>query len=167
MSNHSHPIYIFGVYIPPKTSAVRSHECLSLISDAVLKIKTEVRESHILIGGDFNHRDMSVAIGDYNDLEILPSPPLRGEASLDVTACSFGRFHHSTTVHDPLETEDGQSKSDHSFIVHSFNIAHRHDFEWIRYRVRRINDRAIEKYDALIKAADLEVRLDEDPDSAV
>ena len=49
LHNNTRPFFVIGVYISTKYKASQYHECLSLISDAVLKIKTEVKEAYIMI----------------------------------------------------------------------------------------------------------------------
>ena len=124
--NNTRPLVIVAVYIPPKSTAKQSADCLECVSDAVLKIKTDVQESYIIVGGDLNGRDLAGALGDYNDVAILDAPPSRASAKLDVSACNFGASHVRTEIRDPLETEDGQSRSDHAFLSYHFTLIHRH-----------------------------------------
>ena len=131
LANHTTPFFVFAVYLPPKATAKQTADCLELISQAILRIKTELRESLILIGGDFNKRDLTPAIGDYVDLAVLDSPPTRGDAHLDITACNFAPALLSCQANQPLETEDGQSVSDHAFLSYKFNIRHTHEFQWL------------------------------------
>ena len=60
---------------------------------------------------------------------------------------------NSRTQH-PLTTNTEEQASDHNFISYHFRLQHRHDFSWIRYRVRQISDAAILKYDKMIKETD-------------
>ena len=167
IKNHTRPLFVFGVYIPPKSSAAQTQECMEFISEAILKIKTEVRESYIVVGGDLNNRDLTAAIGDYQDLTEIPTDPSRGGAHLDILASNFNNSLKKTAANDPLETEDGQSKSDHAFLSYHFALKHKHDFHWIHYRVRQITDKNIEKYDKLMREADWAVRDGEDLDTLV
>ena len=78
------------------------HECLVLISDAILKIKTENTNPYLVIAGDFNKKDVTKAIGDYQDLQIIETDPTRGDAHLNLAAVSFIHELESTGNHAPL-----------------------------------------------------------------
>ena len=147
IKNNTRPLYVFGVYLCPKCKAAHYHECLTLISDAILTIKTEVRESYFAIGGDLNCRDIQEAIGDYEDVSIIATTATRGEATRDVAACNFNDSLISATVNSPLQTAGDACASNHSFVAYNFCLRHRHNFEWVRYSVRQISDAAITRYD--------------------
>ena len=73
--NNTTPLFVIAVYIPPKSIAARSAECLSLVNEAILKIKLDVKEAYILVAGDLNKRNIHDAIGDYSDFNVLATPP--------------------------------------------------------------------------------------------
>ena len=75
MQNNTRPIFILGVYISTKYKAAQYHDCLSTLSEAILKIKTEAKDPYIILGGDFNHRNVTEAIGDYPDMKIVDTAP--------------------------------------------------------------------------------------------
>ena len=75
--NNSRPFFVFAVYFPPKMRVDLVRDAMNLVSEAILKIKTEFSSPYILIGGDMNGFDLSHMIGDHNDIKILPSPPTR------------------------------------------------------------------------------------------
>ena len=53
-------VVVFGIYIPPKNTAKQSKEALELLSDGILKAKSEYEDPIIIIGGDFNRRELSL-----------------------------------------------------------------------------------------------------------
>ena len=141
-----------------RNKAKNSAECLELVAEAVLKIKMEFREAYIIIGVDLNNRSLEDAVADFNDVTVLDSPPTRGDAKLDIAACNFGGSIAAMTLSAPLETDDGQSRSDHMFLSYDFALKHKHDFRWVKYRVRTITDRSIQEYDEAMRKADWATR---------
>ena len=109
MPNNTRPFFIIAVYIPPKMLAKNYHECFELISEAILKIKTECKDPYIVIGGDLNRRDIAEAIGDYPDIQILDSPATRNDTRLDVAAASFHSEVLSAESYPPLITTEDLS----------------------------------------------------------
>ena len=151
--NNSRPIYIFGVYISPGSKAANYHECLELLSDAILKVKTSVREAYIVVGGDLNRRDIHEAIGDYANIHVLTSTATRGDSTLDISACNFHNELVKTIVTEPL-TSTSETASDHSFVSYHFALKHKHDFHWIRYKIRRVTEEWNTMYNKMMRAMD-------------
>ena len=138
MPNNTRPLFIFGVYLPPKMKADSVRQAMNLLSEAILRIKSESAGAYILIGGDFNGFDTTTMIGDYDDIDILPSPPTRNNAKLDIIASSFNADIVDSSVFPPLSA-DNQNTSDHQVLVVRSNFIHKHDFKWIRYKTRQIS----------------------------
>ena len=72
---NTRPFYVIGAYMPPSMSKEKADDCLTHISDACNKIKTEETYPYIYIAGDFNLHHLQNAIDDYHDIQILHSPP--------------------------------------------------------------------------------------------
>lgn len=60
----SRPIFVIGTYPSPKLKAEQYHESLSLVSEALLKIKSETNNPYLIVMGDFNGKDIQEAIGN-------------------------------------------------------------------------------------------------------
>ena len=163
MLNNTRPFFVIGIYLPPKTKAADVNECMQLISQAVLRIKTEAKNPYIVIGGDLNHADMDDAIGDYPDISISDSGPTRRGAYLDKMASNLGEEILEVRNNPPLHTEDGQ-QSDHRFVTYNCRLRHCHNFTWITYSYRKINDDGVKKYDDLISGIKWEESIPKDAD---
>ena len=157
LQNNTRPFFVIGTYISTKCKAIQYHECMTLISEAILKIKTDFRDPYIVVGGDLNHVDLDEAIGDYPDIEIIETAPSRGSQYLDQFACSFRGEIVNTVLHAPLKNDASQSSSDHGFLLYEARLRHCHDFTWVRYRARQITDTRIAAYDEYIRSVDWEV----------
>ena len=135
--HNTRPIYVIAVYISTRMRAKGYHECLALVSEAILKIKSENTNPYIALAGDFNRKDITEAIGDYQDIQLLRSGPSRGDACLDQAAASFHEELESCATHPPL-TDREDRPSDHRFLIYNFRLAHTHHFKWIHYKRRKI-----------------------------
>ena len=139
-------LFVIGAYLPPKLKAAEHHECLELIGEAILRIKTEFRNPYIILGGDFNGKDIHEAIGDYPDIEESDGGATRGDSRLDLCATNFPSEIRSVTNHPPLTSEEG-TPSDHRLIGFVCDLKHTNHFEWVRFSSRKITDAAREEYD--------------------
>ena len=74
LTNNTRPIFILGAYMSTKLKADQYHDLLDHLSDAIMRIKTENTSPYIILGGDFNRKDIYEAIGDYSDLEKVMPP---------------------------------------------------------------------------------------------
>lgn len=128
---------IFTVYIPPKTKVNEMAQLCNDISDAIADVKTSLGDPVIIIGGDFNNRDISPAfIADAN-LELVRSGPTRSGATLDqiYTNSPACLVTPEAEIYPPLESEEGLA-SDHKCVFASLRFEKVRDFEWIKTTVR-------------------------------
>ena len=151
IKGNTRPLFILGIYLSPKLKAAQYHECLSLVSDAIMRIKTEHNNPYVIVGGDLNGKEISEAIGDFPDMETTEAGATRGAASLDISATNFKPELSAVVNHPPLSTEDDMSHSDHRFVVFNYLMKHTHHFTWIRYKARKVTEKAMKEYDTSIE----------------
>ena len=113
---------------------------MSVLSEAVLKIKNEHKDPYLVIGGDLNKADLNEAIGDYADMRIIATAPSRSDHHLDIAACSFNEDIIETVLQTPLKCDRSGAYSDHAFLLYHASLQHCHDFTWIKYCARQITD---------------------------
>ena len=113
LHNCSSKLVIISAYIAPKTTVPQSRATLEHINNAILQAKHDMNDPLIIVGGDFNKRDLELAVGDFPDVKIVPTRPTRGNEVLDIVATNFEEL--VPEVRDPLTTEDGRP-SDHKTI---------------------------------------------------
>ena len=111
------------VYIPPDSVAAEYHAALSLVNQEILKIKTDLNDPYLIIGGDLNGRDLGEAIGDYEDIEILPSPPTRNGRRLDLISANFQSECLPIKAIPPRQNDDG-IESDLSTLFIEAELTH-------------------------------------------
>lgn len=158
LRDNSRPIFIIAVYLSTKLKAEQYHECLELIFDAILRIKSENNSPYLLVLVDFNNKDIGEAIGDYGDFSVYVTRPTRGNKVLDIAASSFNSEIHNATVMSPLLSEEGTA-SDHGVIVYTAFLKHRHCFEWIRYSRRKMTPAGRSEFDKCMRGTDWDAIL--------
>ena len=151
--NNTRPVFVLGVYIPPKMKAEETRECLELLSGALLKIKSEARNPYIFLGGDFNHADITEVTGDYVDMKVTNSGPTRQGAFLDRLATNVDDEMVEVRNNPPLMTPEGQ-ESDHRLVTYKCKLKHSHDFKWVTYTYRQIDDAREAEFDKGLEKID-------------
>ena len=73
-------------------------------------------DPYLVVTGDVNTFDISEGIADYPDVTILPTPPTRGTATLDIIATNINHNATVVTARRPLESCDGKL-SDHNVML--------------------------------------------------
>ena len=65
----SRKIVIFTAYTPPRTRVPHANEALEFLNRAIAEAKEEYEDPIIIVGGDFNGRDVDAAVGEFPDLK--------------------------------------------------------------------------------------------------
>ena len=133
-----HAVCFIVIYIPPKTKAKQSEQALEVLSDAILKLKTELADPYLIVVGDFNGRDLHWAIEAYPDVRIVDSPPTRRNAKLDLVATNLPSELSNVIVTESLCTQEG-TESDHSDLSASAKLNHADRFKWIKFTTRPLS----------------------------
>ena len=144
MHNNTRPMFVFLMYFPPKLKAADVRECLKSISEKIARLKLSNSNPYILLAGDVNQFPVDEAIIDHNDINLLRTPPTRGNACLDILASNFNEEITETFVESPLESDI--ALSDHAVLVARASLKHKHDFKWITYSTRQIDDEGKRKF---------------------
>ena len=118
-----------------------------------MKIKQSEGNPYICVGGDLNHVSLD-AVADMNpDLRVVPSPPSRGNARLDVAMTNFTDEISRVTAATSLHTTSG-IPSDHKIVTFDARLQHVHRFEWIKYRTRVVTEDGKEKFTRFMTGVD-------------
>ena len=144
---------IINAYLPPKLKVHQVAEVMKVVSDAILKAKTEFPDPFIVIGGDFNRKKPNPAIEAYPDLRIVDTRPTRGKATLDLIATNIGDEITDKTICCPLESREGV-KSDHGLIAIKTALSHSDRFKWIEYKTRPITAKGKATFGRMICSSD-------------
>lgn len=129
-------IAVFTVYIPPRTKAADHAELCRALSIEIACLKANMKDPLIVIGGDFNHRDISEALIDFNDLCLLQTGPTGGPNRLDLLYTNFNNPIQNHTIIPPLEL-DGRIHSNHKCVQAVAHFPPTKGYEWTTKMVRK------------------------------
>lgn len=152
---HVQKVIALSIYIPPQYSAAESRRCLEFIEDSIIKLKGQFKDPYILIGGDFNKRDIDGALANFPDLSLVSSLPTRDGQNLDRIYVNFRSQVFETGVLKPLENSAGV-RSDHSVVYALARLKRIRSFEWIEYTYKKYTKEAEEKFGEWIAQHDWE-----------
>ena len=74
---------VIACYLPPSMDRQRAADCMQFISDMVHVAKRSFDSPHVVVSGDFNQFDMSVALQEHQDIKECKLGPTRGNRSID------------------------------------------------------------------------------------
>ena len=83
------PVYIFGVYVPPRMMADSFQDLMECVINEIGKIKSSHSDAIIIVGGDMNRRNFDTLTDAYNDICLLytsPSPRDRQKSRMPSSA---------------------------------------------------------------------------------
>ena len=141
------------MYIPPKYTLQQVGALCDYISDSIEKVKRDLGDPYICIGGDMNNKEIASAFRDFEDLKELPNVPSRFGASLDVCFTNFGNEIFEVASH-PLLQNTGGAMSDHLVLSYRFAMERRHHFQVVTRKVRRFDEASLIKFRSLVCSND-------------
>ena len=110
------------VYLPPALKAEQVRRCLRDVNDAVVHIKQKYVDPYLMLGGDFNKKDIRLALQDHSDIKPLPTGPTRGDSVLDILATNFNEHVRGYGTTDPIVSE-ADIPTDHLTVYASFTMS--------------------------------------------
>ena len=136
---------VFSLYIPPKQTVATTQALFSCLGDAIEQAKQDYDDPYIIIGGDTNRRDIGPAIEDFPDIQITPTGPTRGTATLDIVATNLGSDLQTETFY-ALETANSATQSDHLTIIGKARMQNLHIYTTSTHQVRKYTSEAEEAF---------------------
>ena len=155
LENDNRHIFVVGLYLPPSLKQNGIRKAIDAIRGVLTKIKTEVKNPIIIIGGNLNKIDITPAFNDMLDIINIPSPPTRGNERLDQCFSSIKEDKVKSSVLPPLESSGGTT-SDHLILELKADLQRLHTFQWIKYRTREMTKKNQEKFREKYCAVDWE-----------
>ena len=149
----SRKIALIGAYISPRCKAAQVNDALEKLCDAIRKIKETFNDPFITIGGDFNRAKVEDALGEFPDLQVVCTPPTRGQANLDKIATNFDEDIINVKVRPPLTGDRGQV-SDHNIVIIQSNLLQSDRFTAKKIKVRPRTKDGYAKFKQLIENED-------------
>ena len=153
IKSFSRKIAVFAVYIPPKYTPAQVEGLTDYLADAIEKVKREVGDPYICIGGDINNKDITAALTDFPEIKILPNIPTRFGAALDLCFTNFNDEIFELGSHRALTSAVG-TPSDHLVVSYNFKVKRRHVFGFIERKVRPIRPEGINTFQSRLLLVD-------------
>ena len=100
-------VFIFGLYVTPKTKVGTFTNLIEMLISAISDIKVKHTDPVNIIGGDMNKRNFSDLTQSYPDIITLNTGPTRGNSNLDLIASNIEQDNVESAIYPPLESEDG------------------------------------------------------------
>ena len=111
-----------AVYLPPVLNADQVRCCLRDVNDAIVHIKNKYKDPYLLVGGDFNKKDLSTDLADHKEIDQLLTGPTRGTNILDILATNFNDLLDENGVTEPIVSEVG-IPTDYLTVFASFKMS--------------------------------------------
>ena len=77
-------ILIMAAYIPPNFNAEQSDQVMQEIANLIGTYKRRYNSPYVLLGGDFNKRNIQRELAVYTDMSLVKTLPTRGDNTLDL-----------------------------------------------------------------------------------
>ena len=138
-------IFCVTCYAPPNIASSRAKGMIEFISELVTEAKRKYKDCMLMIAGDFNQWSPQELLDEHPALTEVVHGPTRGDKSIDRSFTNFGRSIVESGTLEPLETEDGNARSDHRIAWASANFLYEKEKK-IKYSYRRYTDKGGAKF---------------------
>ena len=122
-------------YLPPDYNASKNKPFMEYVCDSILTLKRKYSDPYIILGGDFNKRNIREAINYYKDIKVVKTPPTRAGSVLDIIATNLADCEVDSGVGPPITSSDGTA-SDHGVVYSSFRMPRVPQYKISSYLVR-------------------------------
>lgn len=122
-------VVVIVSYIPPKTKAAAHEEIMRAISEEIARAHAEYNNPLVVVGGNFNHRDISAGLVDSCAFEEVQTRSTRGPNKLDLIYTNFAVAIQESQTLPPLSNETGIN-SDHKCVFVAAKFSGERNFKW-------------------------------------
>ena len=143
-------IAVVVAYVPPWYNAQQNRSFYSYINDVILALKTKYENPIILIGADFNRRDMREATRDYPEMAPVLTGPTRDQATLDAFVSNINSMIIDQGTLDLLYSDEGV-QSDYRAVFCSFWIPRVPSYNIQKYSYFHIDEEEILSFGEWLK----------------
>ena len=146
-------IFVFGIYIEPRTTVESLREVEEVLRDEILKIKASNKNPMIFVAGDMNKRDISEAFDVLPSMALMNFEATRGSSRLDEIYSNADRTTSRAENSRPLSTERGD-ESDHDVVILTCKIEKPPPRLWIKVSRRKRTQKADEAFAEFLRSTD-------------
>ena len=142
-------IAAISIYLPPNLTAGELATAIQTLSDCVDQIVTKFADVLIVVGGDFNNKDLSAFTTVHASIKPVNAGATRRGASLDEIYTNMCERIEQKCIQKPLSKPDG-TQSDHDIIAVSFKLPKYPKSSSSTFSFRPITAEGMEKFSALL-----------------
>ena len=129
------------------------NECLDAVNEAVDRLKTKYIDPIIMIGGDYNRKDLSTLTRASPELSPVAAGATRNGYALDEVYTNVGRSIVQKEILQPLCKEDG-TKSDHLIVAASVSLPRNRRNTTRSFTFRPLTRKGTEVFKTLLLSTD-------------
>ena len=152
LPNIKRKMLVICAYVPPRARASNYSAASKLIADSIQNIKKTSVDPLVVIGGDFNRRQLSEITDKFIDVDHHFTGPTCGNADLDKIATNIGDIQ--VNVQRPLSDENDARHSDHSVTLISTLLNNEHQFRKKKVTYRKFTQEGQVKFGKLLVELD-------------
>ena len=134
---------VFAVYVPPDIKAARFRVLEEALAAEISAVKSSIKDPVVIVGGDFNHRDITGAVGLAEPITLVQTGPTRGNSTIDLVYTNVPASVREARVLPPLESTTG-NQSDHKCVYVAAEFPAVRKFHW-EIKMRRLRNLEREK----------------------
>ena len=134
-------VVVFVVYLPPSMKSGELEALREGLAVEVGLVRQTIKDPIVIVNGDFNQRDISEALKDVGEYQLLQSGPTRGQNCIDLiyTNAGVSFVAEETRTLPPLRSGTGVN-SDHRCVYAEALFKPTRNYRWIS-TLRRIRDK--------------------------
>ena len=160
-------IVAISVYLPPSVSAADLQSAVQSLSDCTHQALTKFNDAIVIVGGDFNKKDVSLFRSSHSEMKPILAGATRQGESLDEIYTNMSAYIANKCIQRPLSKKNGV-ESDHSIIAAALKLPRHQKSKATSFTFRPITTEGVEKFRSLIVPFDCEtIRGNSPSESAV
>ena len=141
------------MYLPPSLNVAQVGETINALNECIDRLKTKYIDPIIIVGGDFNRKNLSPFLSASPELAAIAAGPTRNGTALDEMYTNISRSIVQKEILPPLCKEDG-TNSDHQIIAASAEISKNRKNIMSSFTFRPLTKNGTEKFKSLLLNTD-------------
>ena len=142
-------ICAISIYLPPSMSAAQLAQAVQTLTDYTDEVLIKYHDVIVMIGGDFNGKDISSFLSAHSSLKATCAGATRQGVALDEIYSNVQERIVEKGIQKPLSKEDG-TESDHYVISASIKLPRGKKSIAKSFTFRPITKEGVEKFGALL-----------------
>ena len=154
------------MYLPPQLSKKEVESILEKLVSTLDRLKTKHPDAIIMVGGDFNGKNLDKLVFAFPELTPVKAGATRGGRALDEIYTNVTERVMEKMIQSPLEKDDG-TPSDHSVVAASFKLPKQRKSTSIKFEFRPLTTEGVKRFGELLAKTDWDIIKRSDSSSSV